>query len=125
MESMKKHTLCAQVLFNDIDHGKIIGMPPHLVRPARDAAVYHHEWWDGQGYPYGIRGKEIPLIARITSVCDAYDAMTSNRCYRRARTHSEACRELETCSGTQFDPVLVRLFLDSDKEISEIINISR
>lgn len=50
MESMKKHTLCAQVLFSDIDRGKIIGMPPHLVRPARDAAVYHHEWWDGQGY---------------------------------------------------------------------------
>lgn len=125
MASMEKHTLCAQVLFNDIDRGKIIGMPPDLVRPARDASVYHHEWWDGQGYPYGIRGKEIPLIARLTSVCDAYDAMTSNRCYKRACAHNDACRELETCSGTQFDPVLVRLFLDNDKEISEIISSSR
>ncbi len=121
-ETMKKHTACAQVIFNDINRGSIAGVPKHLIRLAHDAAVFHHEWWNGNGYPYGICYEDIPFIARITSVCDAYDAITSDRAYRTARTHCEACRELEIASGTQFDPVIVKIFLDNEIEILNIVN---
>lgn len=71
----------------------------------------HHERWDGKGYPDGIEGEKIPLIARIVSIADAYDAMTSTRSYRkRIKTAEEATKELQRCAGTQFDPVLVPLF---------------
>jgi HD-GYP domain-containing protein (c-di-GMP phosphodiesterase class II) len=66
-----------------------------------------HEHWDGRGYPDGIAGEEIPLIARIVCCCDAFDAMTSDRPYRAARTPGEALGELRACRGTQFDPAVV------------------
>jgi diguanylate cyclase (GGDEF)-like protein/PAS domain S-box-containing protein len=71
----------------------------------------HHEWWDGRGYPQGLQGEEIPLPCRILSVADAFEAMTSDRPYRRAMSVQEAGQELERCAGTQFDPQVVRLFL--------------
>jgi putative two-component system response regulator len=123
-EAVKKHTTCAQVIFEDISHGSIAGIPEHLIDLARDAAVFHHEWWNGKGYPYGICRDEIPLIARITSVSDAYDAITNNRVYREARPHSEACRELKACSGTQFDPDIVKVFLDNEREIFDLVIIN-
>ena len=64
----------------------------------------HHERWDGKGYPQGLTGKNIPLIARIISVADAYDAMTSDRAYRRALPHEVTVDEISRCAGTQFDP---------------------
>ena len=76
-----------------------------------DVVLLHHERLDGYGYPYGIKAKEIPLIARITSIADAYDAMTSNRIYRKALSHEEAFEEILRCSGTQFDPEIVKIFI--------------
>lgn len=77
--------------------------------PAVTAIVrHHHEWWNGAGYPDGLAGEAIPLGARIIAICDAFDAMTSDRPYRRARTIDEALHELEQCAGMQFDPDLVR-----------------
>ncbi|HBR08981.1 MAG TPA: phosphohydrolase, partial [Clostridiales bacterium] len=75
---------------------------------------YHHEWWNGTGYPYGISYDAIPLIARITTVCDAYDAMTSSRIYRESHSHDHARQELKQYAGIQFDPELVRVFLAAD-----------
>ncbi len=72
----------------------------------------HHEKFDGTGYPNGLKGEEIPLGARILTVVDSYIAMTDNRIYRKSRTHEEAINELIACSGTQFDPKVVNLFLD-------------
>ena len=72
---------------------------------------HHHENWDGTGYPDGIKREEIPLLARILSVADSYDAMTSERPYRRARTNQEALAELRRCSGTQWDPGVVDTFI--------------
>jgi|GEM_PF-1486018 len=72
----------------------------------------HHEWYNGEGYPNQLQKEEIPLIARIVSVIDAYDAITSDRVYQKARSQEEAIKELKTYSGTQFDPDIVRLFLD-------------
>lgn len=70
----------------------------------------HHERWDGKGYPLGLKGEEIPLISRIISVADAYDVMTNDRPYRKALKHESAMEELERCSGTQFDPAIVKEF---------------
>ena len=71
----------------------------------------HHENWDGSGYPLGLKGEETPLIARIVKVADAYDAMTSNRPYRRGMRHDDAVRILEKHAGTQFDVAAVQAFL--------------
>lgn len=71
----------------------------------------HHENWDGSGYPYRMRGEEIPLDARIARVADAFDAMTSARCYREAPTVDWAVGEMRRCSGTHFDPRVAGVFL--------------
>jgi HD-GYP domain-containing protein (c-di-GMP phosphodiesterase class II) len=71
----------------------------------------HHENWDGTGYPYGMRGEDIPLDARIARVADAFDAMTSGRCYRPAPTVDWAVAEMRRCSGTHFDPRVASVFL--------------
>ncbi|GAA3076186.1 HD-GYP domain-containing protein [Streptomyces glomeratus] len=78
---------------------------------ARSAILHHHERLDGTGYPYGLRGRQIPECARVVAVADAFDAMTSTRSYRRARPVAAALRELERCSGTQFDPAMVRALI--------------
>jgi diguanylate cyclase (GGDEF)-like protein/PAS domain S-box-containing protein len=72
----------------------------------------HHERWDGNGYPQRLKGEEIPLLSRIIAVVDAYDAMTSDRPYHAAIPSEDALRELERCSGTQFDPYIVEKFIE-------------
>jgi HD-GYP domain-containing protein (c-di-GMP phosphodiesterase class II) len=74
-------------------------------------ALHHHENYDGSGYPGGLKGEEIPIGSRIVSVIDAFDAMISNRCYRKGLGHEEAMRRLDSDSGTQFDPVVVKCFI--------------
>jgi diguanylate cyclase (GGDEF)-like protein len=82
------------------------------VDPVADVVLYHHERWDGAGYPEGKSGEEIPLGARIIFVADAYDAMTSDRVYRPKRSAEEALAELRRCAGTQFDPTIVAAFAE-------------
>jgi HD-GYP domain-containing protein (c-di-GMP phosphodiesterase class II) len=82
-----------------------------FLQEAGEIIYSHHERWDGGGYPRGIRGPEIPLAARIFAVADAYDAITSDRHYRRAASHASAVVEIERHSGTQFDPKVVEAFL--------------
>lgn len=77
----------------------------------------HHEKWDGTGYPNGLKGEEIPLSGRIIALADTYDAMTSDRPYRKALSHETAIDEIKRCAGTQFDPVLAQLFIDNQEEI--------
>jgi diguanylate cyclase (GGDEF)-like protein/PAS domain S-box-containing protein len=77
-----------------------------------DIVLSHHERWDGTGYPKGLRGEDIPLLARILAVADAYTDMVSPRPYRPARTHRAAVEELMQCSGSQFDPEVVRCFVE-------------
>jgi len=76
------------------------------------ATLYHHERYDGSGYPKGIKGEEIPLFSRIISVVDAYEAMVSDRVYRKAPGKAYAIEELRRCSGTQFDPKIVNIFIE-------------
>ena len=86
------------------------------LREAIPYVLYHHERWDGTGDPSGKAGEEIPLEARVLAVADAYDAMTSDRPYRRALSRAEALAEVDRCAGTQFDPEIARVFLELFEE---------
>jgi putative nucleotidyltransferase with HDIG domain len=90
------------------------------LRGALPYVLYHHERWDGGGYPTGRAGEEIPLEARVLAVADAFDAMTSDRPYRPALDRDEALAEVARCSGTQFDPEIVRVFLELFAEPVEL-----
>ncbi len=81
------------------------------LRPALPGVLYHHERWDGGGYPSGRAGTSIPLEARVLAVVDSYDAMTSDRPYRAALPAADAAGEVERCAGTQFDPDVATAFL--------------
>ncbi|MDO8685248.1 MAG: CHASE4 domain-containing protein [Clostridiales bacterium] len=76
------------------------------------AIRHHHERFDGKGYPYGLAGDQIPVIDKILSIVDAYDVMTNGRVYKKAMTHEEAIFEIRNCSGTQFDPIFVNMFIE-------------
>lgn len=109
MNLIRMHSVHGQVVLNQINlDGSFTN---ERLRLATEAALYHHERWDGSGYPFGFKTKQIPFIGRLTSICDAYDAITSVRPYRRKEKHEQACEELERCSGIQFDPELVNAFL--------------
>jgi HD-GYP domain-containing protein (c-di-GMP phosphodiesterase class II) len=97
-EIMKTHTVEGERLLSQV--GGILGNVGKIVRSC-------HEDWDGTGYPDGLRGDEIPLVARIVRACDAFSAMTTDRSYRKARPVDEAVAELRRCSATDFDPVVV------------------
>src|SRR5215471_3861930 len=84
-------------------------------------ALHHHESVDGTGYPAGLKGQDIPLASRIVSVIDAYDAMVSNRCYRKGLPHEEAVRRLLNSSGSQFDSPVVEAFIPiAEQECNEV-----
>ena len=97
-EAIKKH--CAE-------GAKIVQHVKELM-PLAPIILHHHEWYDGTGYPDGLKGEEIPLHARIISVADAYDTMTAQRSYHEGVSPQKALEELERCSGTQFDPQLIK-----------------
>ncbi len=87
---------------------------------ARDIAYHHHERWDGKGYPFGLKEEQIPLPARIVALADVYDALTSQRRYKRAFSHDEAVKIIVEGKGTHFDPELVDVFLEVDSEFQSI-----
>jgi len=91
--------------------GRRIAQSVPELAPIADLILKHHEWWNGKGYPLGLRGEEIPVECRILAIADAYDAMTDNRCYRSPISNEEALAELRKCAGTQFDESLVESFV--------------
>ncbi len=93
-------------------YGRDILDPIKFLHPLIPGVHLHHERWDGRGYPLKLKGNEIPIIARIISVADTYDAMTSDRSYRRALPHEVAMAEIERCSATQFDPEVATTFTE-------------
>jgi len=98
-EEVKKHPAIGSWILNTLE----------LSDTTMDAINYHHERYDGKGYPLGLTGKELSLEAQIIALSDAYDAMTSDRPYRKAMTHSAAINEIKKCADTQFNPELVAL----------------
>jgi response regulator RpfG family c-di-GMP phosphodiesterase len=93
-------------------YGRDILEPIRFLHPLIPGVHLHHERWDGRGYPLGLKGPDVPLMARIIAVADTYDAMTSDRAYRRALPHEVAVTEIERCSGTQFDPEISHEFCE-------------
>jgi len=100
-------------------YGRDILDPIKFLHPLIPGVHLHHERWDGRGYPLGLKGNDVPLIARIIAVADTYDAMTSDRAYRRALPHEVAVGEIERCSSTQFDPEVARSFTVRIEEFRE------
>ena len=96
---------------------KIAESTPQIASIAEDI-LSHHEWWNGDGYPQGLKGKDIPVNACIASIVDAYDVMTFGRNYKEAISEEEAKEELRRCSGTQFNPMLVEKFVMSREKMN-------
>jgi len=104
-DEIKKHPLVGEGIIEPIE----------LLQPIKALIRHHHEWYNGKGYPDGLSGENIPLGARIIAVADAYDAMKSDRPYRKALTEETAIQELKRGSSTQFDPKIVEVFLETLK----------
>lgn len=85
-------------------------------------ALFHHERFDGKGYPQGLKGNQIPLLSRIISVFDAYEVMTNGRQYKKPLTQDQALNELLRCSGTQFDPHVVNVFINVLQKNNQVYN---
>ncbi len=92
--------------------GYRIARSAHDIHHIADSILKHHEWWNGQGYPLRIQGEEIPIESRIIAIVDAYDAMINDRPYRKAKSPKEVIEEMKSSSGKQFDPQLLRIFVD-------------
>ena len=101
-EEMERHTLIGYRILNLFNQ----------TLDMAEVVLCHHESWDGSGYPKGLRAREIPLYSRIIAVAEGYDAMTQDRIYRKALSKEAALKEIEDNAGTQFDPVIARLFVD-------------
>lgn len=100
-----------QVMQQHAVYGYNVLAPIINLRPTLDIALYHHERWDGSGYPYGLIGEQIPLVARLFAVVDVFDALTSDRPYRPAWSHVQAIEYIKEQAGKQFDARVVQLFL--------------
>lgn len=110
---MKKHAAGGGKVVRDL----LMGVTDdEYIAFASDIATYHHERYDGKGYPRGLRGREIPLSARIMAIADVFDALTSKRCYKEALSFDEAIKIIKEESGTHFDPLLVEVFLNHKEE---------
>lgn len=110
-EKMKLHPVHGQKILRNIS----------FLEGAARVVGQHHERWDGAGYPYGLRGEEIDIGARIFAVIDAFDAMVSDRVYRRGRSYELAIEELERCAGSQFDPMIVAAFKSIPRDDWELL----
>ncbi len=106
---MKEHTINGAYILNT-----------YPAEMAKQIALFHHEWWDGSGYPYEISGDMIPLAARIVSLADVYDALRMKRSYKVAFSHEKACEILEEGENTHFDPNLCKVFLENHTTLSDV-----
>lgn len=108
---MKEHTINGAFILSGLA-GKI----------ARDIALFHHEKWDGTGYPYSLREESIPLCARVVAIADVYDALRMERCYKPSFSHKKTLEIMEAQSGSHFDPILFNIFLEINSEFEQIFH---
>jgi putative two-component system response regulator len=111
-KEMQRHPLIGAEILGDADS--------HLLQLAQQVALYHHEKWDGTGYPHGLKGEDIPLEARIVALCDVFDALTSTRPYKSAWSIEDTMAHLQAQKGRHFDPQLVDLL---EQELPKILEI--
>lgn len=116
-EFMKQHTILGGIAFE-----KCINQIPDntFLHVARDMALYHHERWDGSGYPYGLSGSDIPFTARCMAIADVYDALTTKRSYKEPFSHEKALQIMTNLKGTHFDPDLIDVFTEYSDDFSAI-----
>jgi len=115
-EAMKSHTIVVAQSLN----GVLEYSDQPIFHMAYNICLYHHERWDGTGYPHGLKGTEIPLEARIMAIADVYDALLSKRVYKPAMTFQATSTEIKNSAGTHFDPDLVQLLLDGIEMFEEV-----
>lgn len=116
-EVMKKHTIAGRDIIT-----QAIELVPNsgYLAEARNLAGYHHEKWDGTGYPYGKKAEEIPLSARIMAVADVFDALVSRRSYKEPMPFDKAMDIIREGAGKHFDPVIVEVFLNAEEEVRRV-----
>ena len=116
-EIMKNHTVAG----NDIIRKAIANVSESgYLEEAKNLANYHHEKWDGTGYPTGLKGEEIPLSARVMAVADVFDALVSRRSYKDPMTFEQAMQYIKDGAGKSFDPRVVDAFVDAEKEVKVV-----
>lgn len=109
-QEIKRHTECGYQILRSVDAYSLLA----------ENVLFHHERWDGNGYPKGLKGNQIPLFSRIIAIADSYEAMTANRPYKEPLTVEDSIDELIKNAGTQFDPEIVKVFVDNQKIILEV-----
>jgi putative two-component system response regulator len=115
-KEIKRHVAVGLNYLKELESA--LGEAP-ILRYAQIITAYHHEKWDGSGYPYGLKGDAIPLLGRLMAISCAYDALTQDRPYRPGGSHARAMRELTQDSGAHFDPTLIKLLERVDSKLSE------
>jgi HD-GYP domain-containing protein (c-di-GMP phosphodiesterase class II) len=110
---MKQHTIIGYKILSTVDNP--------LFKMASNIALYHHENWDGSGYPKGLKGEEIPLEARIVALVDVYDALSTDRVYRKAWPEEKVLKYIKELNGKKFDPNIVEIFLNNYDEIKKFL----
>ena len=116
-EIMKKHTVAGKTIIEQT----ISTMPEaDYLQEAMNLTTYHHEKWNGKGYPYGLAGEDIPLSARVMAVADVFDALVSRRCYKEPFSFEKAMEIIQKDAGTHFDPDVVKAFLESQDQVRAI-----
>jgi len=116
---IKKHPFCGEEIIEKIKHNTT---EHEFLEHAKIFAGSHHEKWDGSGYPKGLKGQEIPLQGRLMAIADVYDALVSERPYKKAFSHEDAVKIISENSGTHFDPDLVSVFLEISDKFNETTN---
>ncbi|MDR2554062.1 MAG: response regulator [Fibromonadaceae bacterium] len=116
---IKKHPLCGEEFIDKIKRNTT---DHEFLKHAKIFAATHHEKWDGSGYPRGLKGKDIPLQGRLMAIADVYDALVSDRPYKKAFPHEEAVKIISDGSGTHFDPDLVNVFLEISDKFNKVTN---
>lgn len=119
-EQMRQHTIQGGRIINEI-----IGVSEdkEYITMASEVATYHHERWDGMGYPYRLRGTEIPVSARIMAIADVFDALVSPRCYKEPLPQETAFKIILEEAGSHFDPILTHLFIEAKEEAEKVLHI--
>lgn len=115
MEVVKQHTTQGAECIDEMNQDE----QNETLKMAKEIALYHHEKWDGTGYPCGLKGEEIPLSARILSIVDVYDVLTSKRCYKEAYSHEEALEIMRQETGKSFDPNIMEVFFKISKRFQK------
>ncbi len=118
-ETMKGHTTAGAEILDRVME-KVPGSDSGYLQEARTMALYHHEKWNGKGYPTGISGNDIPLSARIMAVADVFDALASDRAYKKAFPFEKAIDIIKESSGTHFDPLVAQAFLSAEDRVREV-----